>query len=585
MSDILTINEEAYNSRYGLSLESIWSKLSEIQQKQYIKQAEQYNKTNIPEVFRFNEDEILRIIIGYINKEQLRRAFEGALPVTRVLLWEPDEAVFAAACIIEDLAQFIKDMRIYIALGRGSDILKLALNESAYEYNILHRHVYAYGKYLNPNNRDVELFLKEFERYYVDMVSEMKYRKQYEHLVYENFLYSVNVLSNNSTINQLFDSIPVRDIPVIIVAAGPSLIKNCTELNRARGKAIVVAVAHSMKTLENNNVRPDFVAVIDPRSPFFLEFDKEKDRNLICCVYADRVFQKEYNGKLIYFGFPMFKELFSTKRTRLEIFTGEETGSVATDILALFIAYGFRKFILVGQDLAYDEEGMSHTGGEKEIPEKNRNGIFPETEGIYGNIVKTRDDWLLFKQYYEKRIREDDTLNIVDATEGGALIQGTRIMNLKEAIDEYCISDYPVSEWIGNIQKGNKEEKEYIDDWFEQVEEMNRRTSLNLERIILLNEEIVSRWDEKAEWDDDFSAKCKRYDIMYHIVMEGEDGASIREYCRSDLERYIEDALIYEGDDNIEARMKREHELFLLLKGKLKTMEEYIRTIRDEILS
>ena len=57
--------------------------------------------------------------------------------------------------------------------------------------------------------------------------------------------------NNNFVVNQMFDNSPVRDIPVIIVAAGPSLMKNCTELKRAEGKAIIVAVACVVNTVHS----------------------------------------------------------------------------------------------------------------------------------------------------------------------------------------------------------------------------------------------------------------------------------------------------------------------------------------------
>ena len=582
MSNVLTVNEKAYISRYGTSLEATWNNLSKSQQEQYLKVSEQYIGSEIPEAYRFSADEILRIIIGFRNKEQFKRAFENAAPVVRVLLWEPDENVFAAGCIYEDLSQYINDKRVTIALGSSEDILRNALSESAYENNILHRHIYAYGKYLEPDNESVKMFLRIFEKFYVDMVSQMHFRKQYEHLVYENMLYAVGMLNDNSSVNQLFDSIPTRDIPVIIVAAGPSLMKNCMELKRAKGRAIVVAVAHSMRTLARNDIKPDIVATTDPASPFFLDFDKKRDYTLLSCVYGSKEFMEAYNGRVIFYGFPMFRDMFSSRRTDAEINAELDTGSVATDVLSLFAAAGFKKFILAGQDLAYDEDGLSHTEGQKEIRKKDEKGIFPETESIDGRMIKTRDDWLLFKQYYEKRIQTDSTMEVIDATEGGALIRGSKIMKLSEAIDEYCIKEYPVGEWIKNIPKGNEEEKKYIDEWFLQQEEMNQKTAANLNRILDLNKEILDIWNDRNLWNDDFSAKCRRYDIIYHMILEGSDGAPIREYCRADLERYIEDAFTYEGDDNIESRMVREYDLFNLLKEKLNNMQEHIRKIRHE---
>lgn len=580
MSNVFKINEEAYSNRYGKSLFSVWNELSVEQQSEYIETVQENDRKSIPKEYTFGKNEILRIIIGYYNTMQLDSVLSGGTPALRILLWEPDEALFACACTLHDLSQYINDSRIIIALGREMAALELALRGSVYDCNILHRHIYPYGRYLAPDDCDVKKFIELFEKVYVDMVSKMQFRKNYDHLIYKNILYAVSVLSENSTVNQLFDNIPVRDIPVIIVAAGPSLLKNCNELKRAKGKSIIVAVAHSMKTLAQNKIKPDLVATMDPASPFFLDFDKTREYTLLSCVSGNAIFQQAYNGSQIYYGFPMFKEFFSIQRTQAEKIVELDTGSVATDILSLFAGSGFKRFILVGQDLAYGDEGISHTGGEKEIREKDTYGVFSEVEGINGGTVQTRDDWELFRQYYEKRIKNDNSLEIIDATEGGALIHGSRVMKLSDAIEKYCIEEYPVDTWISNVEKGDSEEKEYIDSWFRQLEEMNLRTEQNLDRIILTSNEITDKWRCTELWDEDFSAKCRRYDIIYHIIMEGDDSIHLREYCRADIERYIEDALIFEGDDNIEARMKRERELFILMSRRLKDMQEYVKQIR-----
>ncbi len=581
MCRIIACNEEAYSNRYSVSLDMIWCKLPEEKQEHYLDEIREYIIEDIPQEYRFTRDEILRIVIGYKGIKQLRSVLEEATQITRILVWEPDESLFAAGCICEDISRFINDERFTFVLGRDEDALKHALSITAFDNNILHRHIYAYGKYLNPDDGDVASFIRLFEKFYIDLVSMMKFSKQYDYRVYENVLYSISVLNSNSTVNQLFECIPARDIPVIIVAAGPSLMKNCNELRRAKGRAIIVAVAHSVKTLARNGIKPDIVATMDPASPFFLDFDNKREYTLLTCVCGEKEFQQYYNGNLIFYGFPAFKALFSSPRTDVEIDAELNTGSVATDILSLFYETGFRRFILAGQDLAYGEEGVSHTEGEKEIRENDVKGSFLETEGINGGAVRTRDDWELFRKYYENRIRTDRDLSIIDATEGGALIHGSTVMKLSDAIDEYCIKVYPVDEWISCIRKGGEEEKEYIDVWFDQLEEMNLRTGVNLDRIIALNEDIIETWKDTQLWNDVFSAKCRRYDVIYSILLEGDDGVHLREYCRSDIVTYIEDALSLEGDDNIISRMEREHELFVMMREKLVNMQEYIKMIRN----
>jgi hypothetical protein len=55
-----------------------------------------------------------------------------------------------------------------------------------------------------------------------------------------------------------------KDSSVIIVSPGPSLEKNVDRLREAKGKAIIVAVSHSLEFLKSKNIMPDVVLHVDP---------------------------------------------------------------------------------------------------------------------------------------------------------------------------------------------------------------------------------------------------------------------------------------------------------------------------------
>ncbi len=576
--DILCKNENTYFEKYGESLSSRWSLHPTELRKAALDRMKEFANDDSIRGWVFSNDEILRVIIGYINKRVLADAFENANKVTRILLWEPEEPLFEAGCIIEDLSEYIKDDRFVLVIGRNEEQLNKAISTVLFDNNVMHKRIIAYGSYLKPGNEYVRLFEKLFTQYAGDLQSKMHFRKQYEEWPYKNMLYAVSQLSENSTSIQLFDSIPTREVPVIIVAAGPSLMKNHMELKRAKGKAVIIAVAHAMKTLAASGIEPDLVATTDPKSPFFLDFDEERIYHLLSCIYVSSDFQKAYNGKLIYYGFPMFRECFSCERIEKESADGMDTGSVATDVFSMFVSAGFRKFILVGQDLAFDERGFSHTDGQKE----NVDYYVTETEGIYGGKVKARGDWEMFRKYYEQKIAERKDIEVIDATEGGALIHGTNVMTLREAIEDYCVAEYPIDKWIDSLPKGDEKEKEFIKEWFIQQNEMCMRTYKNLDRAIDLDEYIIGLWSETEKWDKEFAAKCKKYDIIYDVIMNGSDSTLLRAYCSADIERYIEDAFTFDGDDNTEARIRNEEELFKIMKLKLEDMMSYIQSLKED---
>jgi hypothetical protein len=62
-------------------------------------------------------------------------------------------------------------------------------------------------------------------------------------------------------------------------------------------------------------------------------------------------------------------------------------------------------------------------------------------EGIDGNPVETRYDWFSYLRWFEDSIKMFPDINVIDATEGGAKIKGSRIMTLKEAIAQHCVNN------------------------------------------------------------------------------------------------------------------------------------------------
>ncbi len=576
--DIIVDNEKAYADRYGVSLEECWDLVDDKEKKDAFERIKGFSGKKMSDGTVFNSDSLLRIVIGYPGSEILKLITRDSLPAVRVIIWEPDGAMFLAGCTVEDISRFIYDERYTIVFGHDDpECLKKAINDNLFDHNVNHISLCETGV-VSHNERQ---YVNKFRQMLTEIVKEEMFmenmRKIFGSLPYSNYLYAIHLLNNNSTIDQLLENIPKRDIPVIIVSAGPSLKKNCEELKKAKGKALIIAVTHSMKTLAGEGIVPDMLAIIDPKDSDYMDFDNDKSYYLLCDAYSSRYDQEHYNGKNIYFGFTAYEGLFTTERIRGGINPELGSGSVATDVFSLMLEAGFKKFILVGQDLAYDGDGHTHTGDFTEESFCEKTGFYMETEGINGGLVKTRFDWDRFRKYYEKRIASLSDVQIIDATEGGALIKGTQVMTLKSAISEYCNESYPVSEWFEGLKKGTAEEREEINNWFEEnIYKCSRILSI-INEAVTINELVSRTITGKDSGNNDIAAACKRYDVLYHIILEGSDGELLRLYSRSEIQQYIQDAMTVEGDENIEKRMRFEHDVFKTLQVHAEELIEYMK--------
>ena len=569
-------NEVAYKSRYGISLEESWNRLDEETRMEAVRRVGSYISSGVKINVEYGTDMLLRIVIGYRGSAFLEHAVTDSLPSVRVLIWEPDSSIFLAWCIQEDISAYISDDRYTILFGHNMGMLDKAIKDNLFNHNVNHIAFASTGDHSTDDNIYIDEFKKRLTEKVKEIIIDNNNRKYFGSMPYEDYLYAISILNNNSTIDQLLERIPTRDIPVIIVSAGPSLNKNCKELKKAKGRAIIIAITHSMNTLYTAGIIPDLVAVIDPQDMHFMDFDEDRSYTLLCDVYASRADQKRYNGKIIYFGFSAYEGLFTTDRIRGGINPELGTGSVSSDVFSLFVEAGFDNFIFVGQDLAYDDDGHTHADNFYEEGVCEQAGLDEETEGIYGGKVRTRFDWDWFRKYYEKRIASLTDVRVIDATEGGAFIKGTKVMTLEDAISEYCNTEYPVSEWIEGLEKGNVQEEEEIRQWLDDSVYKCTRVSNMLNEAITINETISRVLENPGLWNKDVSALCGRYDVLYRIILEGNDGDLLRLYCKPEVQYYLEDAMTVEGDENIGKRMNYELKFFTQLSEKAQELIAYI---------
>lgn len=259
-----------------------------------------------------------------------------------------------------------------------------------------------------------------------------------------------HVLENLYTLEELrlvedLKSILTPDIPVIIVSAGPSLDKNIELLREAKGHCLIFAVDTAMKYLLARDIYPDLSITIEPIKPIANYSDER-------CFDIPIVFDSESNpeiigphrsARILYNCRDYFKSLIMSigREVHTDIQSG---GSVATAAFAICYELGIRHIILIGQDLAYDGE-FTHAGG-VESKGINDNIGYDMTDGYYGGQVRTRSDWQGYRRWFEQAIslaeEEHTGIEVIDATEGGALIHGSTVMSLREAVDKYCTIDY-----------------------------------------------------------------------------------------------------------------------------------------------
>lgn len=257
----------------------------------------------------------------------------------------------------------------------------------------------------------------------------------------QNVLGNANFICDGYNTKKLADAVP-HDGPAILVAAGPSLNKNIQELKNAKNKAFILAVDTAVKPLMKAGIVPDAFFTIDPHKMLELvDIEGAEQIPVIAPTSARHALLERQKGKKIFYfdGYAIPLHIYSMNKK--EFWNVAGGGSVACYCLSLLYKMGFNTIILVGQDLAYTG-GKSHADGtfQEEMPQEDTSNMVM-VKGNYEEKVPTLANlrmYLEWFQMYVAGIKERYDVRVINATEGGAWIEGTELMKLKDAIAKTC---------------------------------------------------------------------------------------------------------------------------------------------------
>ncbi|MEG0973020.1 MAG: 6-hydroxymethylpterin diphosphokinase MptE-like protein [Lachnospiraceae bacterium] len=291
--------------------------------------------------------------------------------------------------------------------------------------------------------------------------------RRFTNVVGKNVCYNLRHLFHGYNVSELKGMLK-NEVPVFLISAGPSLNNNIEELRRAKGKACLIAVDTAIKPLLNRGIVPDFFAIVDGLKPTeLMNHPRISEVPLVTCNVVAHGIMNLHQGKKFYYasGNELDQEAYEIARKAAGKSTylwetGLPTGGSVANTAFSFAEYlQASKIIFVGQDLALTNH-RTHADGTfqnkmHKLTGKELEDVV-EVDGLRGNKVLTKRDFERYLRWFENYIKDKKMTNVIDATQGGAKIQGTRQMSLKRAIDTYCINQV-------NMEEKLEERKEMMD--------------------------------------------------------------------------------------------------------------------------
>lgn len=232
----------------------------------------------------------------------------------------------------------------------------------------------------------------------------------------------------------------------VIVSTGPSLYKQLPLLKQHAHKVTIFSVDASFPILVKHGIKPDVVLSlerVEPTADFYLKTPQEAQRDVIFALTSivhkatdHAITQGIKTYSMRPFGYTRFFEL-------------KDYGYVGIGMSAANMAYElvvhsrFERCIFIGQDLAFGEDGKTHSkdaifGEQEEQYKPATNALEKILVPAYGGkgSVETSRVWNMFLNFFEKDIAQTPyPITVINATQGGARIEGTQEIPFQDILD------------------------------------------------------------------------------------------------------------------------------------------------------
>lgn len=471
----------------------------------------------------------------------------------KVIVFEPSLEILKGVLENIDLSGAFSEEKVFLTAEMHSAIEKLRSETEGFDSLL----VYSTTPYKSAFPDELADFTNRIHNAHitnqVGIKTDMKSRGAW----IENYLSNLKSLPSAPPIDVLRGAF--KGVPMIIAGAGPSLKKNGELLKEFKGKAIIVAAITSYKPLLKLGVVPDFVIaseMVDLPEYFTFGEDDKKTRLILGELSHPNMFERDVKGKFVFFS-PYLALSSSQAGLWGSSYFPAIGGSVTTAALDMGIMFGCNPITFIGQDLSFGENETHAPGGvyvAQNVRIDRENGMITVEDeyindkqtysyklqwlkGLSGKPVPSKYDWATFHQWFENYMhylkKEKPEVRVINATEGGAYIEGMEHTTLRRVLDTCLNGELAIDEAID----GAVASRPRID--YTALVASFRETAVVLNRVNRLSASILK---EAAEAKKTYGKKGLTADLKGNIDRIKRLEESI--FDESDRAKFIWEALI-----------------------------------------
>jgi hypothetical protein len=361
------------------------------------------------------------------------------LNVQDIIIVEADMILFKTALTFLDFSQVIRHPNIRFFVGQQPDELCSSLQKHLATATNISSNLKSIKVVIMPAANRVE------GRYYQGAMHALRTSIQFllqglGNDPFDSLMGIEHTLANLKPILEDPGIISFKDLfkgkPAIVVAAGPSLNKNINLLKEASSKALLICVDAALKPLLHAGIRPHLVTTTERTEGTVDFYTNLSGLEEIFFIYFTVLHPNVYR---VYKGPKIIASRYQAFSDWLSLDPGSLDGGPVVGNYAFMIAetFGCNPILMVGEDLSFKPSGATHVKGMVFGTQEEYRDDMAEVEGNYGDILMTNRTFAEAKASLEMQIERFDGL-CINATEGGAKINGALFLDLKTSLKRYC---------------------------------------------------------------------------------------------------------------------------------------------------
>ncbi len=438
------------------------------------------------------------------------------------------------------------------------------------------------------------------QKRFADMINLMSVNLQTNDYFKEMWI--ANFIMNISNINGAYNGKEMenlfRDVPALIVSAGPSLERNIEQIRELSNRCVVLAGGSALTILKKNNITPRFAVVIDG-SPLIKDIYRGIEFEGISLIYLNRCYYELidiYPEKKIVFidSLDHLARIFGNQMN-IDFQEMPPDATVAGINVGIATHFGCNPVVLVGQDFActdlkFHAEGAAHNMNFEEQVKSGDKDLVKAID-IYGEETYTTRPLLASKSAMENKVKAAVAkgFRFINATEGGIGVDLCEVRDFRDVTNAYMKQDYDLDGKMrefyehgkGHIEIGRTEYRNYFDGILSESAKLLEITK----RLVVLIDDLKVILDSHRFQDGKHIALAKQINKLQTAL---EEDPFYKTYIIGSIEqtiaihKIIMDSELTKNDNDIVKNMAR---MVFVKKQSLETAAvcEYINSLIHEV--